>query len=151
MYFYAPNKVAPVIFAVLFALSGAVHFYQTYRYRSWRTTLLMPWAALILTVGFAVREYGAYHYDNIDILIANSVLIMSGPPVYALINYIVLSRILYYIPYLSPLHPGRVLTTFLAADGLTEILVVNGVQRVCNLPHPLPTPSSFTFPPQHPR
>lgn len=53
-------------------------------------------------------------------------------PVYAAINYIVLSRILFYVPYLSPIHPGRVLTTFLAADVVCEILIVNGVQRLVN-------------------
>ncbi|KAF2672482.1 hypothetical protein BT63DRAFT_452989 [Microthyrium microscopicum] len=132
VYYYAPNKVAPAIFAVLFAISGVVHFIQTWRYGSWRTTGLMPWAAILLTTGFAFREYGAFHYKNVDILIVNSVLIFSGPPVYALINYMVLSRILYYAPYLSPLHPGRVLTTFLAADLLCEVLLVNGVQRVVN-------------------
>jgi RTA1 like protein len=92
----------------------------------------MPWASIILTAGFALREYGAYHYDNLDILIANLVLIMSGPPVYALINYLVLSRILFYVPYLSPIHPGRVLTTFLAMDTLCEIIIVNGADRVLN-------------------
>jgi hypothetical protein len=101
-------------------------------YKSWRTTILMPWGALILSAGFALRAYGAYHFDNLDILIANTVLIMSGPPVYALINYNVLSRVLFYVPYLSPLHPGRVLTTFLAADGIIEILVVNGALRMAN-------------------
>ena len=42
----------------------------------------------------------------------------------------VLSRVLFYVPYLSPIHPGRVLTTFLAADALCEILIVNGVQKI---------------------
>jgi hypothetical protein len=92
----------------------------------------MPWASIILTVGFAFRAYGAYHYGNIDVLIVNTVLIMSGPPIYALINYMVLSRILYYVPYLSPLHPGRVLTTFLAMDAVCETLIVNGAQRIVN-------------------
>ena len=92
----------------------------------------MPWAALILTTGFALREYGAFHYDNLDILIANTVLIMSGPPVYALINYMVLGRLLHYVPYLSPMHPGRVMTTFLAADFLCELLIANGAQRMVN-------------------
>jgi hypothetical protein len=92
----------------------------------------MPWGALILTAGFALRAYGAHHYDNLDILIANTVLIMSGPPVYALINYNVLSRVLFYVPYLSPLHPGRVLTTFLACDAIIEVLVVNGALRMTN-------------------
>jgi hypothetical protein len=58
--------------------------------------------------------------------------LQSHSPVYAAINYIVLSRILFYVPYLSPIHPGRVLTTFLAADAVCEILIVNGVQRLVN-------------------
>ena len=29
VYYYAPNKVAPIVFAVLFTISGVVHFYQT--------------------------------------------------------------------------------------------------------------------------
>jgi hypothetical protein len=29
LWFYAPNKGAPIAFAILFAISGAVHFYQT--------------------------------------------------------------------------------------------------------------------------
>jgi len=53
-------------------------------------------------------------------------------PVYAAINYVILSRILYYVPYLSPIHPGRVLTTFLAADSICEILIGNGVSRMVN-------------------
>ncbi|QDS76748.1 hypothetical protein FKW77_001495 [Venturia effusa] len=136
IYYYAPNKIAPVFFTVLFFSSGILHFYQSSRYRSWRTTALMPWAALLLTVGFALREVGAFNYfyteRNLDILIAGAVMIMSGPPVYAAINYIVLSRILFYVPYLSPIHPGRVLTTFIAADAVCEILIVNGVQRLVN-------------------
>ncbi|KAF2432161.1 hypothetical protein EJ08DRAFT_695615 [Tothia fuscella] len=132
LYYYAPNKAAPIVFAIFFTGSGLFHFYQTMRYRSFRTTALMPWAALLLTAGFVLREVGAFNYGNVDILIANTVLIMSGPPVYAAINYIVLSRILFYVPYLSPIHPGRVLTTFLAADAVCEVLIVNGVQRLVN-------------------
>jgi hypothetical protein len=90
----------------------------------------MPWAALLLTAGFILREIGAFNYGNVPILIAQSVLIMSGPPVYAGINYLVLSRVLFYVPYLSPIHPGRVLTTFLAADAICEVLIVNGVQKI---------------------
>lgn len=96
----------------------------------------MPWAALLLTAGFAVRAYGAEHFDNLPVLIASTCLIMSGPPVYALINYMVLSRILYYVPYLSPMHPGRALTTFLGADALCEILIANGAQRMFNFSLP---------------
>jgi hypothetical protein len=29
VWFYAPNKVAPIIFIILFLISGALHTYQT--------------------------------------------------------------------------------------------------------------------------
>jgi hypothetical protein len=96
----------------------------------------MPWAAFLLLAGFAIREYGAFHYDNLIIYVVSVCLIMSGPPVYALINYMVLSRILYYVPYLSPMHPGRALTTFLAADFICEVLIANGAQMSINTSYP---------------
>jgi hypothetical protein len=43
----------------------------------------MPWAALLLTTGFVLREVGAYNYiysnQTLDIYIAENVMIMSGP------------------------------------------------------------------------
>lgn len=79
-----------------------------------------------------MREVGAYHQDNLTYLIVSVVLIMSGPPVYALINYFILSRILYYIPYLAPMHPGRVATTFVGLDAVCEILIGQGAWRMAN-------------------
>ncbi|KAF1814543.1 hypothetical protein P152DRAFT_456811 [Eremomyces bilateralis CBS 781.70] len=92
----------------------------------------MPWAALLLCTGMVTREVGAYHISDLGILIASNVLVMSGPPVYAAINYLIFSRVLFYVPYLSSIHPGRVVTTFLAIDGIVEIITVNGVVRVTN-------------------
>ncbi|KAH8716892.1 RTA1 like protein-domain-containing protein [Phaeosphaeriaceae sp. PMI808] len=132
VWFYAPNKAAPILFIVLFFISGLIHAWQTIKHKSWRTTILLPWAALLMIAGFGVRLAGAYHTDNLAYVIASTVLIMSGPPVYALINYFILGRILYYIPYLSPLHPGRVATTFVGLDGVCEILIGNGAWRMAN-------------------
>ena len=42
-------------------------------------TLLVPWGALLLSVGMALREVGAYNIDDLGILIASIVLLMSGP------------------------------------------------------------------------
>ncbi|KAF2205414.1 hypothetical protein GQ43DRAFT_477383 [Delitschia confertaspora ATCC 74209] len=132
IWYYAPNKGAPIAFIILFFISCCIHTYQTLKHKSWRTTLLLPCAALLMIAGFAMRLYGAYHTDNLAILVASTVLIMSGPPMYALINYIILSRILYYIPYLSPIHPGRVATTFVGLDGVCEILIGQGAWRMVN-------------------
>lgn len=132
VWYYAPNKAAPIVFIILFFISGALHAYQTIKHKSWRTTLLLPWAALLMISGFATRLAGAYDPANLGLLVASTVLIMSGPPVYALINYFILSRILYYMPYLSPMHPGRVATTFIGLDGVCEILIGNGAWRMAN-------------------
>lgn len=85
-----------------------------------------------MIAGFFVREIGAYHTDNLTYLVASTVLVMSGPPVYALINYFILSRILFYIPYLAPMHPGRVATTFVGLDAVCEILIAQGAWRMAN-------------------
>lgn len=53
-------------------------------------------------------------------------------PIWAGANYFVLARLLYYIPWLSPIHPGRVLTTFVGIDLLIEVMTGNGASRVAN-------------------
>jgi hypothetical protein len=52
--------------------------------------------------------------------------------VYAAANYFILGRTLYYIPWLSPIHPGRVVITFIALDGMIETLVANGASKMSN-------------------
>jgi hypothetical protein len=53
-------------------------------------------------------------------------------PLYELSNYFILSRILYYVPYHSSIHPGRVLTTFGAISSIIEALNGNGAAYVAN-------------------
>jgi hypothetical protein len=53
-------------------------------------------------------------------------------PLYELSNYFTLSRILYYVPYHSPIHPGRVFTTFGAISSIIEALNANGAAYVAN-------------------
>jgi predicted DNA-binding transcriptional regulator AlpA len=40
-----------------------------------------------MVAGFSLRLAGAYNPESIVYLIVSTVLIMSGPPIYALINY----------------------------------------------------------------
>ena len=46
-------------------------------------------------------------------------------PIIELGNFHILGRILYYVPYCAPLHPGRTLTTFGALQAIVELL--NGI------------------------
>ena len=102
------------------------------RYKSFKATFLLVWAPTLFVAGFILREVCAYHYSNVNLFIAETVLLLLAPPVYEGANYIVLGRILYYVPYLSPIHPGRVVTTFLAFDILVGPLTGNGGARIAS-------------------
>jgi hypothetical protein len=43
---------------------------------------------------------------------------------------------MHYVPSQAPMHPGRVVTTFVAADGLCEILMSVGVGQIVNYKNP---------------
>lgn len=53
-------------------------------------------------------------------------------PLLELANYNILGRILYYVPYHSPIHPGRVITTFAFISFIVEVLNGNGVAYSAN-------------------
>ncbi|KAL1708577.1 RTA1 like protein-domain-containing protein [Schizophyllum commune] len=119
---YAPNKGAPIAFAILYLLSGIVHVYQSLHYHSWKVTGLLPWAAALFVAGFITREVGAYHYTSEGLYISSTRLLLIAPAVYEGANYFVLGRLLYYVPHHAPLHPGRVVTTFFGIDVLVGVL-----------------------------
>jgi hypothetical protein len=89
-------------------------------------TLFIPWGAFLIAVGSILREIGAFHIQDLSMLISSVVFLLMGPwvssvvesmqrkkllielcrPVYAGTNYFILGRTLYYIPWLSPIHPA---------------------------------------------
>ncbi|KIY01427.1 uncharacterized protein Z520_02979 [Fonsecaea multimorphosa CBS 102226] len=131
---YKPTKGVSIAFAVLFFISGVLHAWQNnLKYRgSWRIGFLFPWAAALFVAGLATREYGAYHTDDLGVFVASTVLLFIAPPVYNGADYFIFGRLLYYIPYLSPLHPGRVWTTFVALDLIDGIIAGNGASYAAN-------------------
>ncbi|KAF1938742.1 RTA1 domain protein [Clathrospora elynae] len=132
IYLYAPIKWAPPMFAAWFLVATIVHVWQCIKYKAWKVTILHPICGLLFTVGFAVRSYGAFHYDNIGVYVASTIFIYCAPPVLELANYHVLGRILYYVPYYSPLHPGRTLTTFGFISGIVEVMNAISVSWLAN-------------------
>ncbi|KAL4878679.1 hypothetical protein BJY04DRAFT_109449 [Aspergillus karnatakaensis] len=133
IWYYAPNKPVAILFAILFAASGLWHGYQTHKYKSWTVTGLLPWSALLFTIGFILRIVAAFgEWDNVPLYIASTVFLLAGPPVYEGANFLILGRILYYIPYLSPIHPGRVFSTFIGSLFFVEVLTANGAALLAN-------------------
>jgi hypothetical protein len=49
-----------------------------------------------------------------------------GPPLYAAAEYFILGRLIAYLPYHAPIHPGRVLSTFFILSMIVETLTANG-------------------------
>jgi hypothetical protein len=132
VYIYAPNKIAPAIFAGLFLISGALHLYQCIRYKCLRITIFHPFCCLLFVTGFALREYGSFDIDHLNVYIASTMFIYTSPPILELANYHVLGRILYYVPYNAPLHPGRTLTTFGFMSAIVEVMNAIGVSYTAN-------------------
>ncbi|KAI1413296.1 hypothetical protein F5Y13DRAFT_189206 [Hypoxylon sp. FL1857] len=123
---YVPNKGAAIFFLVAFFISAAIHFWQCYRYKSARVTGLFVASGFLYVVGFAFRINGAFgNYDELGPYVVSVALIYVSPPLLSLANYDILGRIFYYVPYLSPMAPGRVLSTF----GLLSLVIegINGV------------------------
>ncbi|KAL2147165.1 hypothetical protein VTI28DRAFT_595 [Corynascus sepedonium] len=127
VWFYAPAKVGPILFTVLFGLSGAFHLWQCFHYKWFRVTAYLPFCCILFTAGFALRIVGANDYGNSNIYIASTILIYMAPPILELANYHILGRALYYVPYFSPIHPGRVLTTLGTLSAVVEALNGSGI------------------------
>ena len=133
-WWYKPIKGVSIAFAVLFFVSCMLYAWQNnLKYRGfWRIGFLFPWAAALFVAGLICREYGAYHTDNLGIFIASTVLLFVAPPVCNGADYFVFGRLLYYIAYLSPIHPGEVWTTFVALDAIDGAIAGNCASYAAN-------------------
>ncbi|KAK4122879.1 hypothetical protein N657DRAFT_483262 [Parathielavia appendiculata] len=127
VWFYAPTNVAPIPFAVLFGISAVFHLWQCFHYRCFWVTAYLPFCNALFTAGFALREVGAFNYGNVNVYLASTLMVYMAPPILELANYHILGRTLYYVPYFSPIHPGRVLTTLGSLSAMVEVLNALGV------------------------
>ncbi|KAH9900505.1 hypothetical protein F4778DRAFT_791774 [Xylariomycetidae sp. FL2044] len=139
LYVYAPDKIAPIIFAVLFTISAFFHIWQCYRYQAFRLIGLHPVCAVVFAAGYALRAYSAHNYlydaeDHTSLLvfILSQVCIYVCPPLLELANYHVLGRIFQYVPHCTPFPPGRVLSTFGLLMLVVELLNSLGVALSSN-------------------
>ncbi|KAB5513133.1 putative RTA1 domain protein [Coniochaeta sp. 2T2.1] len=136
LFVYAPNKVAPVVFAVLYGISAVGHLWQCYRYKCFRLIGLHPLCAITFTAGYALREVAANNYlyspAHLIIYIMSQVFIFICPPLLELANYHVLGRILHYVPHFAPIPPSRATSIFGGLLGLVELLNSLGVSLSAN-------------------
>lgn len=100
VYGHPPNRVAPILFSVLFAISTLVHIYQNLwvprlaipetlteimalrKYNSWKITGALPWGGVVFVAGFAMREVSIYNDQNLGEFIAYQCLLLIAPLVF---------------------------------------------------------------------
>ena len=127
LYPYHPVKALPILFAVGFLTCGSIMFYQCVsRYGYKRYTVTMTFTCVVWIAGFVCRKVSIYNDQNLEIFVAQYVLLFLGPPLFAGAEYFIFGRVLAYVPYHTPIHPGRVLTTFIMLDTVVEVLAANG-------------------------
>jgi hypothetical protein len=127
LYPYHPVKALPIIFAIIIFSLGILHVYQSFfKYRWKKFGLMMLWATSVWVAGFICRAISVHKPQAVGIFIAQFVLIIFAPPLYAAAEYFILGRLLAYLPYHSPIHPGRVVSTFFLLSGAVEGLTANG-------------------------
>lgn len=127
LYPYDPVKPLPMLFAALIFILAVVHVYQSFIRYHWKyfgSTML--WASSVWIAGFICRAYSIYHPQSIGTFIAQYVLIILGPPLYSASEYFILGRLMEYLPYHAPMHPGRVLSTFVILSAAVESLTASG-------------------------
>ncbi|KAF2221345.1 hypothetical protein BDZ85DRAFT_265230 [Elsinoe ampelina] len=130
LYPYNPNKALPIVFAVLIFILGGLNAYQNFfRYKWQRFGFIMTWASTVWVAAFICRAISVRNVQNIPIFIAQYVMVLAGPPLYAAAESFILGRILAYLPYHAPIHPGRVLSTFLLISIVIEVLCNTGASN----------------------
>ncbi|KAF9889353.1 hypothetical protein FE257_007463 [Aspergillus nanangensis] len=136
LFLYDPNIPAAIVCCAAFGISASLHLWACRYYKCFKLMWLHIFCTLMFTAGFALRAYLSFHHDwnqlNLNLYIASTSLIYMAPPLLELANYHILGRVLYYVPYFSPIHPGRSLTTFGFLSAIVEALNAIGVSYTAN-------------------
>jgi hypothetical protein len=90
----------------------------------------MIWGGTVFTTGWILRTISTYNPLNLNLYIAQYVLIYAGPPIYTAAEYSVLGRLLRYLSMHAPLNPDRVVLFFIYLGAAVEGLTAAGASLV---------------------
>lgn len=138
LYPYTPVKPLPYVFAVIIFLLACVNIWQNFIKWKWpRFGFIMTWASSVWVAAFICRAVSENKPDNLGIYIAQYVLIIAGPPLYGAAETFILGRLMAYMPYSAPIHPGRVVTTFVILSVVVETVAARGSALTASAYQPL--------------
>lgn len=127
LYSYHPSLGAPIFFAIAVSIIGLYQAFTSFFQTRWhKFGFMMTWGSTVFAAGFIMRAISVQHTQNINLYIAQFVLVIAGPPILAGAEYFVLGRLFAYLPYHAPLNPHRVLSTFIILGAAVESLTGSG-------------------------
>lgn len=100
------------------------------RYRYWGIMFFLVWGGAVFASGWIMRAVSAQDLTKLNLYIAQTVLVLAGPPIYAAAEYNILARLMHYLPMHAPLHPGRVFYLFIYIGAAVEALTAVGAIRI---------------------
>ena len=89
----------------------------------------MCWGGAVFMSGWILRCIASYQLSNRNLYIAQTVLILAGPPIYSAAEYNILGRLMLYLPMHAPLNPNRVIYFFIYLGIAVENLTASGASR----------------------
>ncbi|KAH9206325.1 RTA1 like protein-domain-containing protein, partial [Leptodontidium sp. 2 PMI_412] len=119
LFSYTPSKTLTLLAAGLFGVSAIVHLVVMIRKGTWFYTALVV-GSFMMTGGYVSRFLSAESPNNIGLYIAQSILLLLPPSLYAATIYMIYGRIVHYVnaPEASVIRPTRVTKIFVAGDVL---------------------------------
>ncbi|KAG4420985.1 hypothetical protein IFR04_005854 [Cadophora malorum] len=117
LYHYEPNANAALVAAALFGLSSVIHLVVMIKKRTFFYTA-MTVGAFMMTGGYAARYLSAKSPDKVMLYVAQSLLILLPPSLYAATIYMIYGRIVLLVnaPDASVIRPTRVTKIFVIGD-----------------------------------
>jgi len=120
---YDPNKHAAEAAAILFAALCIITFALNIKFKS-RFLMVIPIAALMETIGYALRPYSAF---NVGKYIITTLCILLAPTIFAMADYALISKIMIKTGVHHPIFtPKRVRWMFLWADVTSFLIQIAG-------------------------
>ncbi|PVH86718.1 RTA1 like protein [Cadophora sp. DSE1049] len=131
IYPYKPNSKICIVAAILFGGSACLHAWQMLRKRTWFYIPLFV-GAVMMTFGYIARKFSAESPTEVLLYIAQSLLIILPPSLYAATIYMIYGRIAVFAnaPGASIIRPVRVTKIFVVGDVIAFLIMANTGQKV---------------------
>lgn len=152
LYPYDPSKIGTLIAAGLFGITAFAHLFIMFSKRTWFYTAMVTGAfssspllsqpnisliIQVMTCGYAARYLSAKKPDNLPLYVAQTLLILLPPSLYAATIYMIYGRIVFLVnaPDASVFGPGKVTKIFVTGDVISFLIQAAGGAMIAQAGH----------------